>query len=355
MKQKIVGINVARAIAIIGMIIVNFKIVLGDQGPKWLQNVADVFTGKASATFVVLAGLGMSLMAKSAMENPELRNKVRWKILKRALILFLVGLSYYFIWPADILHYYGVYMLLGLVLLFLPGRFSFQLALLLIVIFPILLFYFNYEKGWDWDNLEYLDFWTIEGFFRNLFFNGFHPFIPWAAFLLVGIWLGKQDLYDETFIIAILQRGLALFVTIQVLSPFAVKQAISVLGFSPESAELLFGTASMPPNPMYMLNGIGIALTIISLSILWAWNQKDSKLILALDRTGRMALTFYVLHVVVGMSLPLFFFDLEYGEFPIYFSLIYALSFSLICILIANRYLTKWKQGPLEWVFRNLS
>ncbi|MCR9155059.1 MAG: DUF418 domain-containing protein [Bacteroidetes bacterium] len=354
-KQKIVGLNVARAFAIIGMIIVNFKIVIGSEGPGWLQAVADVFSGKAAATFVVLAGLGLSLMAKSAQGDPLKKRKVQWKVFKRALFLFVIGLSYYFIWPADILHYYGLYMLLGLALLFRPPSYSFRIALVLIILFPILLFNFNYETGWNFESLEYLDFWTVEGFFRNLFYNGFHPFIPWAAFLLIGIWLGHKDLYDETFIIALLQRGLALFVTMQVLSPFAIKQAILVLGFSPESAEMVFGTASMPPNFMYMLNGIGIAFTVISLSILWAWRKKDSALIKALDRTGRMALTFYVLHVLVGMSIPSLISDIALGEFSIYFTLPYALGFAILCILLANWYLGKWKQGPLEWLLRKIA
>ncbi|MGB0979955.1 MAG: heparan-alpha-glucosaminide N-acetyltransferase domain-containing protein, partial [Croceimicrobium sp.] len=151
-KQKIVGLSVARAIAIIGMIIVNFKIVIGSEGPGWLQAVADVFSGKAAATFVVLAGLGLSLMAKSAQDDPLKKRKVQWKVFKRALFLFVIGLSYYFIWPADILHYYGLYMLLGLALLFRPPSYSFRIALGLIILFPILLFNFNYETGWNFES-----------------------------------------------------------------------------------------------------------------------------------------------------------------------------------------------------------
>jgi len=355
MNKKIVGINVARAIAIIGMIVVNFTIVLGNTGPKWLSAIADAFSGKAAATFVVLAGVGMGLMAKSAEADQSKKTQVQRRVLKRSLFLLLLGLSYYFIWPADILHYYGVYLLLGLVMLFRPGAYSLRLALGLIILFPILLFNLNYEVGWDWENLEYLDFWTPEGFLRNLIFNGFHPFIPWVAFLLVGIWFGKQDLYDETFITGMFQRGLALFITMQVLSPFAVSKAVEILGFSPESATYVFGTGSMPPNPIYMLNGLGIAFTIICGSILWAWKRKDAKVILALDRTGQMALSFYVLHVVLGMSLPLLIFDFELGSYPSYLSLPYALVFALGCIYLANFYLARWKQGPLEWLMRKLT
>ena len=55
MKNRIIGIDVARALAVIGMIIVNFKVVLGENGLSWVKLSASAFDGKAAATFVVLA------------------------------------------------------------------------------------------------------------------------------------------------------------------------------------------------------------------------------------------------------------------------------------------------------------
>ena len=52
---------------------------------------------------------------------------------------------------------------------------------------------FDYETGWNWRSLEYTGLWTADGLLRHLFFNGFHPVVPWTAFLLLGMWLGRQD------------------------------------------------------------------------------------------------------------------------------------------------------------------
>ena len=68
-KKRIVGIDVARALAVIGMIVVNFKIVIGENGLNWVKSFAGIFDGKAAATFVVLAGLGLALMTNSAIKN----------------------------------------------------------------------------------------------------------------------------------------------------------------------------------------------------------------------------------------------------------------------------------------------
>jgi uncharacterized protein len=74
MKKRIIGIDVARAFAVIGMIIVNFRIVFGEQGEGWLKGVAQLFDGKAAATFVVLAGIGLALMSNSAIAKKTSRS-----------------------------------------------------------------------------------------------------------------------------------------------------------------------------------------------------------------------------------------------------------------------------------------
>jgi uncharacterized protein len=77
MKQRIIGLDVARALAVIGMIIVNFKVVLGQDGQTWVKYFASIFDGKAAATFVVLAGVGLALMTDSAINH---RDKYKLKI-----------------------------------------------------------------------------------------------------------------------------------------------------------------------------------------------------------------------------------------------------------------------------------
>ena len=47
------------------MVVVNFKIVMGagDRGPDWLVSLVGLLEGRAAATFVVLAGAGLSLLS----------------------------------------------------------------------------------------------------------------------------------------------------------------------------------------------------------------------------------------------------------------------------------------------------
>ena len=72
-----------RALAIVGMIIVNFTLALGQNGNPFLVDLSKLFIGKASALFVVLAGVGITLMTKNVerdiRKKLELR-KLHWNV-----------------------------------------------------------------------------------------------------------------------------------------------------------------------------------------------------------------------------------------------------------------------------------
>lgn len=357
MKKRIIGIDVARALAVIGMIIVNFKIVFGSKGQGWVQFLASIFDGKAAATFVVLAGTGLALMTNSAIKNNDLTKLkiVRIRILKKALFLFIVGISYIAIWPADILHFYGIYMLIIVFVLTSHQKVIITTALAIILAFPILLLFWNYEMGWDFNSLKYLDFWTAKGFMRNLFFNGFHPVIPWVAFMLFGYWFGKQDLHNEKFVKKSFVISLSSFIAIQLLSYGSISLLSENIQENTSELIEILGTSPMPPLPIYMFNGIAIAFTIISACIIIAKRFENTIIINALYKTGQLALTFYVAHIVIGMGIIEIINPSKMGNYSIEFSIAYALVFSFACILFALAWRKHKKLGPLEWLMRKLT
>ncbi|MBW1616035.1 MAG: DUF1624 domain-containing protein [Deltaproteobacteria bacterium] len=357
MKKRIIGINIARAIAVIGMIIVNFKIILGETGNNSLKTLVSIFDGKAAATFVVLAGVGLALMTNSVIknQNPQQLKAARNRIIKRALFLFIIGLSYIKIWPADILHFYGIYMIATLFFINKKPKQAIVAALALILIYPFLLAIFNYETGWNFITLEYKNFFTLKGFLRNLFYNGFHPVIPWTAFMLIGLWFGKQNISDKKFIKKTLIISAVAFTLTQLVSYLSIR-IISKLSDAPiKSLTEILGTSPMPPLPIYMLNGIFAALTIISASILISQQFKNSKIIKALDKTGQLALTFYVAHIIFGIGIVEAINPSKLGKYSIEFSITYALIFSLLCILFSIVWLRYKKTGPLEFIIRKIT
>lgn len=119
-NDRIFGYDFVWGIVIIGMIIVNFKMVMVVESSVLFYWVLNLFFGKVVVFFVVLAGIGMILMYESGKckNSFEKLSKVKLDLFKWVLFLFVIGLSYYFIWLVDILYYYGVYMIIGVFLFF---------------------------------------------------------------------------------------------------------------------------------------------------------------------------------------------------------------------------------------------
>ncbi len=355
--QRIYGFDFARGLAIIGMIIVNFKVVMVAETDAFLYQMVELLSGKAAALFVVLAGVGITLMYQSAKRKKDFEKirQVKISLLKRAAFLFVVGLSYYFIWPADILHYYGLYLSIGVLFLSLSRKWLLTISLLLIIGYTALLLFFDYETGWDWHMLEYTDFFTLNGFFRNLFLNGFHPVLPWLAFLLTGIWVGRINFNDAKKRKRVTMLSLIVFIVFKGNSMFLVEKLSSLTPSEALDIEYLFGTTPMPPLFFYMITATSLAILIISVSVYVTNKFSDSLFVKQMISTGQLALSNYFFHVVIGMLfLELFYGKLEYA-FTIEFAVGYAILFSVLIVVFSHLWRKKFKQGPLEYLMRKIT
>lgn len=358
LKKRVIGYDLARALAVFGMVVVNFKIVMGAEqnGPAWLVGLVGLLDGRAAATFVVLAGAGLSLLSQKGrtLGDSDQLTRDRRTLLKRALFLFIVGLLYTPIWPADILHFYGVYIAVAAFLLATPARQLWSYSGALVLAFVVLFFALNYDQGWDWNTLEYNGFWTPLGMVRHLFYNGFHPVIPWLAFLLVGNLLGRQDMGDpvirrRVFVwgagVAAIAEGVS-WILIRTLSPgesLADQEAIIAI----------FGTAPMPPMPLYMLAGTGTACAIIAASISLGERYENVAWLRPFVATGQLALTLYVAHVIIGMGILEAIGRLENQTLP--FSLLASIVFCGVGVVFAHLWRKRFKRGPLEAIMRTLT
>lgn len=357
MTQRIEGLDVARALALFGMVVVNFRLATGaDHGREWLLSLASLFEGRASALFVVLAGIGLSLMTARARGHAEVDvvRQQRRGVVRRGLLLFVVGSAYTAIWPADILHYYGLYFIFAALVLVWSDRALLWLAAAVILAFPLLLLVFDYEAGWDWASLTYQDSWLPLGMIRRLFFNGFHPVLPWLAFLLWGMWLGRRDLTDPRFRRRLLVGALIVWAVVEGsfwgLGLWVREQFAATPG---SDLAVLTSTAMMPPLPQYVLSAAASATAVVVLCTAAALQQPKALWVQALSATGRLSLTLYVAHVIVGMGI------LEalgrLGGQSIEFSWLAALLFCLAAVVVSLFWLRWFRTGPLEWCFRKIA
>lgn len=358
MKKRVIGYDLARALAVFGMVVVNFKIVMGAEqnGPAWLVDLVGLLDGRAAATFVVLAGAGLSLLSQKGrtLGDRDRLAQDRRTLLKRALFLFIVGLLYTPIWPADILHFYGVYIAIAAFLLAAPARQLWSHSGVLVLAFVVLFFTLNYDQGWDWKMLDYDSFWTPIGMVRHLFYNGFHPVIPWLAFLLVGNVLGRQDMSDPTIRRRVFVWGAGVAVIAEAVSWILIRTLSPGVSLADQEAIIaIFGTAPMPPMPLYMLAGSGTACAIIAASIALGEHYEGAVWLRPFVATGQLALTLYVAHVILGMG------TLEaigrLANQTLAFSLLASMVFCAAGVVFAHLWRKRFKRGPLEAIMRTLT
>ncbi|AMC33890.1 DUF418 domain-containing protein [Janthinobacterium sp. B9-8] len=354
MKQRILGFDLARALAIFGMVIVNFKIVMhanSSENMAWLK-IVNIIDGRASALFVILAGVGLSLLTRQSRLSGDLQSLAveRKALFKRAGFLFILGLLYIEIWPADILHYYGIYISIGALCLMLPSRYIMVLVLLLLIASSFLFGMLNYSTAWDWQTLAYADLWTIKGFARNLIFNGFHPVLPWLGFLLLGMVIGRQNLgqvamRERLFLLGLFAAALAELIVLFL--PYA-----RLMGM-PLAYEVFFSTQPMPPLPVYFIGAAGSATVIITLCVALGEKYGKKAWLMPFVYTGQLGLTFYLAHVILGMGLLESLGLLENQS--LVFSVMSALSFCVFAVIFASCWRKFYRLGPLESVLRRLT
>jgi uncharacterized membrane protein YeiB len=352
-KNRIVGYDIARALAIFIMVIINFNLVLSNlRDTGILSHVLSFLQGKGAALFVVLAGAGISLMIKKSLQsNNKLDLKKKRRILlKRALFLFVTGLIYMPLWPADILHYYGFYILISVLVMHSKNKIIWTVVTVIIAMYPVLMLFIDYEAGWNWTLNEYTNFWSIQGFTRNLLINGFHPVLPWVAFMIAGLWLGRQDMSNTKIRKQILWTAMFVFMATQLISSSLIEMLISILGFSIEDATAILGTQPMPPMPLFMISGISWSFAVTAICVWISEKSEHKKSLDFLVKTGQLAFTHYIVHIVVGiLSAYLFFGENNLSSIE---ALLYAFLFYILLVVFSIYWRKKFKKGPISLLMR---
>ncbi len=193
---RLVGVDVARCVALIAMMATHMLPELAPDGGLTLSH--ELFGGRASGLFAVLAGVSMALVTGGARPHRgvELAGDASGLVARSLVVgtlgLWLGGLDTRI---AVILTYYALLFLLGLPFLRLPAWALAVLALLWTGLGPVV------SHGWrqsvpdpdyavpSGENLH-----SLGALAQNLFLTGYYPAFTWLAYLLAGMAAGRLDL-----------------------------------------------------------------------------------------------------------------------------------------------------------------
>jgi uncharacterized protein len=357
MRPRIPGFDLARAWAIFGMFIVNFNITFGNYtDTSWMNRLLGLFTGNSSAAFVILAGMGVSLLTFRPEADTSEKQRLKQLIIRRSWFLFGLGLLLYPWWSGDILHFYGGYMHLAALFLFVKNRWLLAITITFLAVFHLLFLFIPYETGWDFERYVYLDFWTPVGFLRNTIYNGWNPIFPWAAFFFFGMWLGRLRWQERSVKTTALKWSVLIFIPLEILMYLAEKDS-----FSPGMKYFLLADY-VPPFLPFMLACGSMAVAMITI-FLWLGERFAANIwVKALASTGQMTLTHYVVHLTVGMLALSALTGEPYGVILNPNGVAspgYILTFSFLWFLGSMAFSHFWKKrfknGPLEMLMRRLT
>lgn len=352
--HRLVGLDVARGIAIMGMVFVNFMYIFShgyvaeiEANEMAMQNhsimgllaagiVLIVLAGRAASIFLVLFGIGMMLQIKRA--GYQFKDEVIVPLVKRYIVLIFGGLFFATIWEADILHYIGLYGLIAVWLTKLNRKYLLLITLMILVVAEIMRIFFDYGTGWRAGEigLTYEDVWSFTGYWRQMFFNGYHPVLPWLAFVTFGLILGQAELDEKR-----VQKRMIMFGLGAALLGF-ILQAVGV------PAEFF------PPHTLFIILGMANATWVIGLSLYIINMARIKQMMTSIANMGRLALTHYIAHFFLGI-LPVMVLTNEQMNISFELSFLIALSYLILTIFLGNIWLKHHLQGPLEWVLRKIS
>ncbi|AYV25073.1 heparan-alpha-glucosaminide N-acetyltransferase domain-containing protein [Vibrio mediterranei] len=331
-NQRIEGLDFTRFIAFFGMVLVNFKIVMELEGQgEVIEFFILAVEGKAAATFVVLAGLGFGISCSKRIPSFA-------STLKKSAFLLMIGLLNALVFDADILHYYALYFFVGYFLIDFKMRGLITSIVLFNIVFLLMYFTFDYDKGWDWVNYTYMGFWSSNGFIRNSFFNGWHPVFPWMSFFIFGIILSRSVLSNK-----IVQTKLMIFGLLGLLLTSIMSSYLQ------EYDSYIFSTEPIPPVPFYILTGISFSSLVIG-SCLRIYQVPGMFFLSYFCPAGRQTLTLYLAHIYIGMGLLERFGMIgnQTASSVLLCSLVFC-CFSVAYAYIWSKYYT---HGPIEGIMR---
>lgn len=348
--KRMQGYDLARGVAIFAMVIIDFKsfFCIDETFPEWLYSLIDYMDRRAAVTLVMVAGAGMTFMSRRADII-----KSRHTLFNRAVFLMFSGILISRIWPADILHFYGFFILTGLAM----AQLSSPNLLAGAAVFWLVSF-----LGLSDDVCGYLESLTagsLPGQLADLFFTGYYPIFPWAALYLFGMWLGRLDLKNRQVTIPLLGSGLISAVLSEWAGCFIPGMATKIIlfyGASDETAAHIFILLSKLtvlnlalPSPVSIISGAGTGLCVIMLSVLCAGSLKQGPPQYFLI-AGKNTLSLYVLHIlfIKGVeNLP------GMGEdYPVLWCTTGAILFIAAYTLLIRLWLKKFAIGPLEGAMR---
>ncbi|MBW0090866.1 DUF1624 domain-containing protein [Pseudonocardia sp. KRD-184] len=297
---RLLGVDAARAVALTGMVATHTLPLTGPDGAPTLTGL--LADGRSSALFAVVAGVGVALSTRG-VDDVRSHAVAGAGLLVRGVLVGLLGLALVALRPpvAVILAYYGLLFVVAVPLLRMRAGALAAGAAVMVVAGPVLSHLLRAGLRDGPGPQAGLPALADPGqLLVTLSLTGYYPVLPWTAYLLAGMAVGRLDLRRPRTAAFLLAGGAALALVARV-----VAAVLRAGGQVPESSSRHFG--STPPGtwwwlavddphsgtPLDLAHTTGTALAVIGLCLLL-----PRALLWLPAAVGAIPLTLYTAHVV---------------------------------------------------------
>ena len=354
-RERVIDLDVARAVALIGVAVMNYHgylIVLGGSvGASTINRFFDPWNGPLStrfaATFVLIAGMGITLMTDRGRlgDDRQRRSIDRWTLIRRGFLLYAFGFVFEWLWSGTILFFYGAFFIAGALLFTLRTRWLVAVGALA-AICAAAIQWWAFKAGHDTSWL--LGGWYSAGPYRSprrllfdTFVNGTHPLLPWLAFLCAGMILGRH-----LPLAMAPRRMLAALGVVLVAGTYLAKH---LFADTPLRSQLL-ATDPFSRSLNYTVCALGSAITAFCVIGWIASATRGAVVTRAFAAAGRTTLTLYILHALVFDALVTHWHLIKPAGLDV--ALVFATCYWVVAIVAAALWQRRFGIGPAEWIYR---
>lgn len=293
---RVIGLDVARGLAVLGMFAVHTGVIASEL--HWLEpdTWSELAWGNASATFAVLAGVAVAIIAgRTSIPDGVPLLQARMRILVRAALIFAVGGVIVALGTelVVIIECYALFFAMSLPFLRMPWWGLAALGVGWIVVMPqvrVLLI----------DGLR--DAHMVDAAIVELALTGFYPALTWFGYTLVGMAIGRVPMERWRVQLVILGAGVVA-IAIANLVPLALAPIDDLLlagwrgGVQGTDLASLLDPEGHTGSTFDLLGSAGVACVVIALCLL---TQRWLRWVLfPIAAVGSMSLTAYTAHALV--------------------------------------------------------
>ncbi|MFI7581367.1 heparan-alpha-glucosaminide N-acetyltransferase domain-containing protein [Kocuria kalidii] len=362
---RLIGIDAARGVALVAIMCVHLlPAAYPSTGRPTLTWI--LFPGDSPALFALLAGTGLAFTSGGRRPvRGRAMAAARAGVAVRAVLLLALGLSIGHLMPPEppaynILIYFSVFFLLTLPFIGLAPRTLFVLSGVFLLVGPLLIHLVG-DALPEFSSLNPTLGTVVSepaAVFWQLLLTGTYPALPYMAYLLAGVAIGRLNLRSLHVQVRLLVAGAALAATAKLVSWHVLHSAdvyttllYSIPSLTREQLDnlLVYGSGGLPTNtpwwlvlttpdlntPFSVAWSLGLGLAVVGACLLLA--RRFETWMVPLAAMGAMTLTLYYAHLV-------------FLSFEFFYA--HRLLWAVVSLVLSALFALAWErafgQGPVE-------